>query len=157
MDSSLHQAPTPWTVACTRLLHPWDFLGKSTGVGSHLLLQEFVPTQWSNLCLLYWRQILYPLGHQRKIIKGSSINLVLHTSFSLHKRLSDVACLQQCPGDSGEDRFLPQKHVATMQGELELNLVQPQQVETQESKVKWRIYTACSRIATWDVCQYFKV
>ena len=24
---------TPWTVACTRILHPWDFLGKSTGVG----------------------------------------------------------------------------------------------------------------------------
>ena len=23
---------TPWTVACTKLLHPWDFLGKSTGV-----------------------------------------------------------------------------------------------------------------------------
>ena len=29
---------TPWTVACTRLLHPWDFLGKSTGVGCHFLL-----------------------------------------------------------------------------------------------------------------------
>ena len=26
---------TPWTVACTRLLRPWDFLGKSTGVGCH--------------------------------------------------------------------------------------------------------------------------
>ena len=24
----------------TRLLHPWDFLGKSTGVGCHCLLQE---------------------------------------------------------------------------------------------------------------------
>ena len=30
---------TPWTVACTRLLYPWDFLGKSTGVGCHFLLQ----------------------------------------------------------------------------------------------------------------------
>ena len=30
---------TPWTVACTRLLCPWDFLGKSTGVGCHFLLQ----------------------------------------------------------------------------------------------------------------------
>ena len=26
---------TPWAVACTRLLRPWDFLGKSTGVGCH--------------------------------------------------------------------------------------------------------------------------
>ena len=24
---------TPWIVACTKLLHPWDFQGKSTGVG----------------------------------------------------------------------------------------------------------------------------
>ena len=31
---------TPWTVACTKLLCPWDFLGKSTGVGCHFLLQE---------------------------------------------------------------------------------------------------------------------
>ena len=29
---------TPWTVAC-RLLRPWDFLGKSTGVGCHFLFQ----------------------------------------------------------------------------------------------------------------------
>ena len=31
---------TPWTVACTRLLHPWDFLGKNTGVVCHFLLQQ---------------------------------------------------------------------------------------------------------------------
>ena len=31
---------TLWTVACTRLLRPWDFLGKSTGVGCHFLLQK---------------------------------------------------------------------------------------------------------------------
>ena len=29
---------TPWT-APTRLLRPWDFPGKSTGVGYHCLLQ----------------------------------------------------------------------------------------------------------------------
>ena len=34
---------TPWTVACTRLLHPWDFLGKSTGAGCHFLLQGILP------------------------------------------------------------------------------------------------------------------
>ena len=27
---------TPWIVACTKLLRPWDFQGKSTGVGCHL-------------------------------------------------------------------------------------------------------------------------
>ena len=39
---------TPWTVACTRLLCPWDSLGKSTGVGCHFLLQGICPTQGSN-------------------------------------------------------------------------------------------------------------
>ena len=33
---------TPWTVACTKLLRPWDFLGKSTGVGCHLSLISFI-------------------------------------------------------------------------------------------------------------------
>ena len=42
---------TPWTVACTRLLRPWDFLGKSTGVGCHFLLQGIFPTQGLNLGL----------------------------------------------------------------------------------------------------------
>ena len=30
---------TPWTTQPTRLLHPWDFPGKSTGVGCHSLLR----------------------------------------------------------------------------------------------------------------------
>ena len=29
---------TPWTVACTRLLSPWDFPVKSTRVGCYFLL-----------------------------------------------------------------------------------------------------------------------
>ena len=28
---------TPWIVACIKLLCPWDFQGKSTGVGYHFL------------------------------------------------------------------------------------------------------------------------
>ena len=30
---------TPWTVACPKLLCPWDFQSKSTGMGCHFLLQ----------------------------------------------------------------------------------------------------------------------
>ena len=52
---------TPWT---TRLLCPWNFLGKSTGVGCHFLLQGIFPTQEWNLGLLHCRQILYHLRHQ---------------------------------------------------------------------------------------------
>ena len=34
---------TPWTVACTKLHHPWDFPGKSTGVGCHFLQKGIFP------------------------------------------------------------------------------------------------------------------
>ena len=53
---------TPWTVAC--ILRPWDFLGKSTGVGCHFLLQGIFPTQGSNPGLPHCRQTLYHLSHQ---------------------------------------------------------------------------------------------
>jgi len=48
----------------TRLLRPWDFLGKSTGVGCHFLLQGIFPTQGSNPGLPHCRQMLYRLCHQ---------------------------------------------------------------------------------------------
>ena len=40
-----------------QLLCLWNFLGKSTGVGCHSLLQGIFLIQGSNLCLLYCRQI----------------------------------------------------------------------------------------------------
>ena len=46
------------------LLHPWDFPGKSTGVGCHFLLQGIFPTQGLNLGLLHYGQTLYSLSHQ---------------------------------------------------------------------------------------------
>ena len=55
---------TPWAVACTRLLRPWDFLRKSTGVGCHFLLQGIFSTQGSNPSLPHCRQMLYRLSHQ---------------------------------------------------------------------------------------------
>ena len=45
---------TPWTITA-RLLCPWKFPGKNTGVGCHFLLQGIFPTQGLNLCLLYWQ------------------------------------------------------------------------------------------------------
>ena len=41
-----------------RLLSPWDFPGKTIGVGCHLLLQGIFPTQGSNPGLLHCRQTL---------------------------------------------------------------------------------------------------
>ena len=40
-----------------RLLHPWNFLGKSTGVGCHSLLQGIFLTQRSNPDLPHCGQI----------------------------------------------------------------------------------------------------
>ena len=43
-----------------RLLCPWDFPGRNTGVSCHSPLQGIFPTQGSNPGLLHFRHILYP-------------------------------------------------------------------------------------------------
>ena len=48
----------------TRLLCPWDFPGKNTGVGCHSLLQGIFLIQRSKPGLLHCRQILYHLSYQ---------------------------------------------------------------------------------------------
>ena len=55
---------TPWTVTCTKLLRPWDFQSKSTGVGCHFLLQGIFPTQGSNPGVSHCRQTLYRLSQE---------------------------------------------------------------------------------------------
>ena len=58
----------------TRLLCPWNFPGKSTGVGFHFLLQGIFPTQGSNPGLPCFRQTLYHLSHQgRQNTTGKSL------------------------------------------------------------------------------------
>ena len=54
----------PHGLGPTRLLHPWNFLGKSTRVGCHFLLQGIFLTQGSNPGLPHCRQTLYCLSHQ---------------------------------------------------------------------------------------------
>ena len=51
----------PWPA---RLLCPWDFPDKNTGVGSHSLLQGIFVTQGLNSGLLHFRKILFHLSHQ---------------------------------------------------------------------------------------------
>ena len=57
---------TPWTVA-TRLLHPWDFPVKNTGVDCHFLLQGIFTTQGSNPCHLHWQVGFLPLSHEGSV------------------------------------------------------------------------------------------
>ena len=61
----------PTDCSPTRLLHPWDFPGKNTGVGCHFLLQEIFPTQGLNLGLPHCRQMLYRLSHR---VEGPQID-----------------------------------------------------------------------------------
>ena len=56
-----------------RLLHPWNFPGKNTGVGCRFLLQEIFPTQGLNSRLQHCRQTLYRLSHQ-----GSPIYIYIY-------------------------------------------------------------------------------
>ena len=55
MDCSLPGSEEP--------LSPWNFPGKSTGVGYHFLLQGIFPTQGLNPGLQHCRQTLYRLSH----------------------------------------------------------------------------------------------
>ena len=68
--SRVQHFATPWTVP-VKLLHPWDFPFKSTGMGCDFLLQGIFPTQGSNPGLLHCRQTLYILSH-----RGASIFLL---------------------------------------------------------------------------------
>ena len=75
---------TVWIVSCTKLLCPWDFQGKSTGVGCHFLLQGIFPTQGSNPGLSHRRQMLYRLSHQTLYrlktweLPGNPVVMTLH-------------------------------------------------------------------------------
>ena len=61
----------PWTPMSTKLLCPWKFPSKNTGVGWYFLLQGIFLIQGSNphlLCLLHWQvdsSPLYHLGSQK--------------------------------------------------------------------------------------------
>jgi len=74
----------------TRLLCPWSFPGKNTGVGCHFLIQGIFPIRGSNphlLSLLHCRQILYhSTTWEAFLLKSSSSDTSEHT-------LCDYACL----------------------------------------------------------------
>ena len=66
----------PHGLQTARLLHPWDFPGKNTGVGCHFLLQGIFPTQGLNPGLSHGRQTLYCLSHQGcKQLKSCRVHL----------------------------------------------------------------------------------
>ena len=62
-QSVMSNSSQPHGLQPTRLLCPWDFPGKHTGVGCHFLLQGIFLTLGLNLCLLhhlYWQVDFLP-------------------------------------------------------------------------------------------------
>ena len=94
-----------------RLLCPWGFSSKDTGVGCHFLHQGIFPTQGSSLHLLYWQMGSLPLSH----LESSYIDtyhweydiyiiqsIVCHRTYyfyilksSLELKVSSVHCLRK--------------------------------------------------------------
>ena len=87
-----------------RLLHPWDFPGKNTGVGCHFLLQRIFPTHGSNLGLLLCRQTLLPSEPPGKYFRVREVMLekkqfqaIFLFEFNMgHKAVETTRNIQQC-------------------------------------------------------------
>ena len=66
----------PHRLQPARLLCPWNFPGKDTGVGCHALLQGIFPTQGSNPRLLHWKAGSLPLSHLGSPIRAKTRNKI---------------------------------------------------------------------------------
>ena len=75
----------------TRLLSPWDFPGKSAGVGCHCLLQGLFPTQGSNRGLPHCRQTLYRLSSDVLMAAKQGTDRPARPQFKLRALLLCVA------------------------------------------------------------------
>ena len=88
----IKSSPTLWQLhglQPTRLLCPWDFPGKNTGVGYHFLLQGIFLTQGSSLHLLYWQLDTLPLSHQGRPPLALLPHKIIYFQIILHQCLSD--------------------------------------------------------------------
>ena len=87
--SDVSDSLRPHGLQPARLLCPWDFPGKNTGVGCHSLLWGIFPTQRSNPDCLHCRQILYCLSHQ-----GSPINSLMRIKLFFFQKCQIDALLK---------------------------------------------------------------
>ena len=85
----------------TRLLCPWDFPSKSTGVVCHFLLQGIFPTQGLNLHLLLGKWVLYHWVTREAPVLIITVLLLCHrllvTVSSSHFFSTFLSSLTLCP------------------------------------------------------------
>ena len=62
----------PQGLYSTKLLCPWDFPGKNTGVGGHFLFQGIFLTQGLSPCFLYRQRVLHHWAALAMLIKFES-------------------------------------------------------------------------------------
>ena len=82
----------------SRLLCPWDFPGKNTGVVCHFLLQGIFPTQGWNPRLLHWQVDSLPLSHQGSPRRNIACLMWLSTYPSLARGTQSRILLLQGQG-----------------------------------------------------------
>ena len=82
----------------TRLLHPWDFPGKSTGVECHCYSIVMTYTISHILWLIYCDSYLYWKRRERKTILPQSEQRIKQTEFWILRAASwkGLACLNSC-------------------------------------------------------------
>ena len=93
----------PQRLEPTSLLHPWDFPGKSAGVGCYFLLQEIFPTQGLNPGLPHCRQTLYHLSQQGSPLQaeGPANVKTLLEEWATGRWPGMLACNEQVVQDGG--------------------------------------------------------
>ena len=80
----------------TRVLCPWNSLGKNTGVGCHSFHQGIFLTQGSNWNLLHWQADSLPLSHQGPYIT-IELPIIFYQELPRYKVLNSPYSLWQVP------------------------------------------------------------
>ena len=81
-----------------RLLCPWNFSGKNTRAGFHLLFPGIFPTQGSNPCFLHWQADSLPLVPPGKLTKYWSSHFQprrIYPKAQVWARCSAVVCVNR--------------------------------------------------------------
>ena len=88
----------PMDLQPTRLLCPWNFPCKNTGVGCHTHLQRISPIQGTKPGLLHWQVDSLPSQPPQERVRTEIQNKRLEGSISsfVHKQQNNFWCLDLC-------------------------------------------------------------